>query len=131
MESDEFYSMCRGVSKDHLLLEKINNAFNNHPSSMSDVVRNLSYDKELSVEPKVSGSIEVSSCNGSCVLYYIDGICYIIPKGNTPGGFIKVVFDTHEDGDCIEYGREKIWGAFEWDIDVATDEEIKDLLEVK
>lgn len=44
---------------------------------------------------------------------------------------IKVVFDTHEDGDCVEYGRENIWGVFEWDIDVATDEEIKDLLEVK
>ena len=46
-------------------------------------------------------------------------------------GQIKVVFDTHEDGDCVEYGRENIWGVFEWDIDVATDEEIKDLLEVK
>lgn len=44
---------------------------------------------------------------------------------------MKVVFDTHEDGDCVEYGRENIWGVFEWDIDVATDEEIKDLLEVK
>lgn len=44
---------------------------------------------------------------------------------------IKVVFDTHEDGDCVEYGKENLWGAFEWDIDVATDEEIKDLLGVR
>lgn len=48
-----------------------------------------------------------------------------------PFEHVKVVFDTHEDGDYIEYGRENIWEAFEWDIDVATDEEIKDLLEVK
>lgn len=125
MESDEFYSMCRGVSKDHLLLEKINNAFNNHPSSMSDVVRNLSYDKELSVEPKVGGSIEVSSCNGSCVLYYIDGICYIIPKGNTPGGFIKVVFDNGiqiTDESEVDYAG---------DLEPATDEEIKTLIGIK
>lgn len=39
-------------------------------------------------------------------------------------GQIKVVFDTHEDGDCVEYGKENLWGDFEWDIDVATDEEL-------
>lgn len=124
MVGDEFYSMCGGINEDSLLLEKIDNAFNNHPSSMYDVARDLSYDTELSVELKDGGSIEVASCNESCVLYYTDGVCWLIPKGNTPGGFIKVVFDTHEDGDCVEYGKENLWGDFEWDIDVATDEEL-------
>ena len=51
--------------------------------------------------------------SGKCILE--------IPSATKP---IKVVFDTHEDGDCVEYGKENLWGAFEWDIDVATDEEL-------
>lgn len=68
--------------------------------------------------------------NDGNILFHTDnaGSIWVIPTTEKP---IKVVFDTHEDGDCVEYGRENICGVFEWDIDVATDEEIKDLLEVK
>lgn len=129
MVGDEFYYPCRGTSKDPLLLEKIMNAFREHQGSISSVVEDLSYDTELSVDLTASslGAV-VSDYKESYLLYGDEGMYYIVPKMNEP---IKVVFDTHEDGDCVEYGRENIWGVFEWDIDVATDEEIKDLLEVK
>ena len=129
MVGDEFYYPCRGTSKDPLLLEKIMNAFREHQGSISSVVEDLSYNTELSVDLTASslGAV-VSDYKESYLLYSDEGMYYIVPEMNEP---IKVVFDTHEDGDCVEYGRENIWGVFEWDIDVATYEEIKDLLEVK
>ena len=77
----------------------------------------------------MGSGVEVFRSGGSLIVYDKSGRSfYLIPDVEKP---MKVVFDTHEDGDCVEYGRENIWGVFEWDIDVATDEEIKDLLEVK
>ena len=129
MVGDEFYYLCRGSSKNALLLEKIMNAFKNNKCSLSSVMKDLSYDTEISVDLSSSSlGVVVSNYEESYLIYGEEGAYYIVPKMNEP---IKVVFDTHEDGDCVEYGRENIWGVFEWDIDVATDEEIKDLLEVK
>lgn len=121
MVGDEFYYLCRGTSKDSLLLEKIMNAFKKHQGSISSVVEGLSYDTELSVDLTASslGAV-VSDYKESYLLYSDEGMYYIVPKMNEP---IKVVFDNggmqmidESDHDYTE------------DYETATDEEIEALI---
>lgn len=120
MVGDEFYYLCRGTSKDALLLEKIMNAFKKHQGSISSVVEDLSYDTELSVDLSASSlGVVVSDYKESYLLYGDEGMYYIVPKMNEP---IKVVFDN---GIQIVDESEPDYAE---DYDTATDEEIEALI---
>lgn len=123
MVGDEFYYLCRGTSKDSLLLEKIMNAFKKHQGSISSVVEDLSYDTELSVDLTASSlGVVVSDYKESYLLHGDEGMYYIVPKMNEP---IKVVFDNGiqiTDESEVDYVG---------DLEPATDEEIKTLIGIK
>lgn len=123
MVGDEFYYLCRGTSKDSLLLEKIMNAFKKHQGSISSVVEDLSYDTELSVDLTASSlGVVVSDYKESYLLYGNEGMYYIVPKMNEP---IKVVFDNGIQ--IIDESEVDYVG----DLEPATDEEIKTLIGIK
>lgn len=117
MVGDEFYYLCRGTSKDSLLLEKIMNAFKKHQGSISSVVGDLSYDTELSIDLTASSlGVVVSDYKESYLLYGDEGMYYIVPKMNEP---IKVVFDN---GIQITFDEES---------EPVSDAELKELLGIK
>lgn len=123
MVGDEFYYLCRGTSKDSLLLEKIMNAFKKRQGSISSVVGDLSYDTELSVDLTASSlGVVVSDYKESYLLYGDEGMYYIVPKMNEP---IKVVFDNGIQ--IIDESEVDYVG----DLEPATDEEIKTLIGIK
>lgn len=123
MVGDEFYYLCRGTSKDYLLLEKIKNAFKEHQGSIYSVVEDLSHDTELSVDLTASSlGVVVSDYKESYLLYGDEGMYYIVPKMNEP---IKVVFDNGIQ--IIDESEVDYVG----DLEPATDEEIKTLIGIK
>lgn len=98
---DELLYMARDSGKNFLVLKKIQEALSHSPHNLSDVVRYLVDNSEISIELSQLG-VRVSDGENWCTLYGDKESIWILPHMSEP---IEIAYDVYENEDYNDDGE--------------------------